>query len=188
MSVKRISEDERFEAAMQASGNERRNRPLSLVWLGGALLAASVLTLIAGWWSKRSAESHYFSRADDSFRVQRMVQEWNELEQKQSTGAQAGAHEPNLRISTTLEELATSAGIKNKPLAPKINPRNIPGGKEMTYVYNDVRDESLQTLIDWVRLATEQIPGLELVEIPELKSDAAGWRMRVIFKRWERAE
>lgn len=173
---------------MQASTNERRNRPLSLVWLGGVLLVASLLTLLAGLWSKRSAEGHYFSRADDRFRVQRMVQEWNELEQKQSTGDQAAAHEPNQRIRTILEELATSAGIKKPPPAPTGNPRNIPGGKEMTYVYNDVRDESLQALIDWVRLATEQIPGLELYEVPELKSDGAGWRMRVIFKRWERAE
>lgn len=173
---------------MQASTNERRNRPLSLVWLGGVLLVASLLTLLAGLWSKQSAEGHYFSRADERFRVQRMVQEWNELEQKQSTGAQAAAHEPNQRIPGTMEELAKSAGIKNLPPAPKINPRNIPGGKEVTYVYNEVRDESLQTLMDWVRLATEQVPGLELVEIPELKSDGAGWRMRVIFKRWERAE
>ncbi len=173
---------------MQASTNERRNRPLSLVWLGGVLLVASLLTLLAGLWSKRSAEGHYFSRADDRFRVQRMVQEWNELEQKQSAGAQAGAHEPILNFSTTLEGLAKSAGIKNTVLALKANPRSIPGGKEITYVYNDVRDESLQALIDWVRLATEQVPGLELVEIPELKSDGAGWRMRVIFKRWERAE
>jgi hypothetical protein len=184
--VARVSEDARFESAMAASSHERRNRPRSLILLGGLLLGASFLTALLGWWSRTSARAHYEERSNERFRLQRMVQEWRDLEAKQSAGTGTGAHDPYPNLLSTMENLATSAGIKTVPQPPRPSERQIPGGKETTYVYTDVRDESLQSLIDWVRLASEEIPGMELMEIPELKADGAGWRMRVIFKRWER--
>jgi len=189
MNLPRLSEDERFELTARASAQEAGNRPRGLVILGGVLVLGSLLTAVLGWWSKASAEEHYRNRADEAFRVQRLVAEWRDLTQTETEGASSEKYQPIEGILSRMESLATRAGIKAVPQTPsQPNQPNIAGGEMKRYRYQNVRDDSLQALIDWMRLATTEIPGMELEEISELKSEGNGWRMTVIFRRWERRQ
>ena len=41
--------------------------------------------------------------------------------------------------------------------------------------------------MEWVRMATSSIPGMEVTELKLRPDPTTGWTMDVTFRRWERA-
>ena len=88
-------------------------------------------------------------------------------------------------LLSQLEGLATRAGLKEKPNPPRQNPQTRSGVTVTEYYYTNVKDASLKPLLEWLRLATAQIPGLEVYGL-NLRPDPNNWNMTVTFRRWER--
>jgi hypothetical protein len=111
--------------------------------------------------------------------------EWARLSRQEGVSSRVGSP-TEFRVSR-MEELATRAGMTNRPNAPASpEDKSRPGIMLHRHVYSGVQDPSLAALVEWVRLATEEVAGLE-VESLKVRPEPAGWRMDVTFRRWERA-
>jgi hypothetical protein len=180
-----LGDEGRFELAMAASAQEKRNRPLGLPLLACVVLVASLV--FAVWsLSARNAAMRERARAEsDDVAVRQMTGDWEALrvQERDAPGLGLGERMPNLL--SRMENLAREAGLKNTPANPQTSPDARPGIVVTTYSYRTVKDASLAALMEWVRKATE-IPGMEVTEL-KLKAEATEWSVDVTFRRWERA-
>jgi hypothetical protein len=181
-----LSDDVRFEMAAQAASRERRNRPVILVVVAALALLVAGVAALAGLAARASAAAAYQDQLDAQARVQSMLSQLAVLKNAEAASTSGAAHDPNVRIASNMEGLALRAGL-SRPSPPHESPEPRGGGITVKeYVYTNVRAPSLTPLLQWVRLAVEEVPGLELYKITSLKPDAAGWNMSVSFRRWER--
>ena len=180
-----LGDDARFELAMAAAGRERTNRPRALVMLAIAVLIVASVAAMWGLASRRSARATLTRALADQAAVEAMNSDWNRLvaEEKDSGADRIGTRMPDLL--TKLEGFATQAGLKDKPNPPRQNPQTRSGVTVTEYYYTNVKDPSLKPLLEWLRLATAQIPGLEVYSL-NLRPDPNNWSMTVTFRRWER--
>lgn len=183
-------EEARLTAATAAARAERRNRPKHLLLLALTLLMFSALLL--GW----SALAR--SRASKAYRNQRasaeaIVTQTDVLRRlmQESTDA-AGASRPREGESihnrlSRFQELGAQAGLKNltAPQAKGADRATANGWVQRWLTYN-VKDESLDSLMAWMRLAIEDIHGLEVKSV-RLVPEANQWSLNVTFSRNERA-
>jgi len=181
-----LSDDDRFELAMGAAARERRNRPRGMVVAAGLLLLICGIVAITGLVARGSARAKLVQVRLDQAAIERMAMDWASMDEQESASANTG--QPLKNLYSTLEDLATGrAGLKDKPKPPRLSaapPRS--GIVVNEYHYTDVKDKSLKALIEWARLATIEVPGLEVVSI-DLTPDPVNWTMNVTFRRWERA-
>lgn len=185
-----VGDEARFELALAASGRERANRPRALVV--GAVLAL-VLALLAAVWglsSRRAARASLRAAQAEQVQVDEMLKEWDTLERLEREGGPGGAAgigKPIDGLYSKMEQLATRAGIKDKPQPPRPIENNRPPLKIIEYNYTNVKDASLKALLEWPRLASAEIPGMEVYGLT-LKPDPINWTLNVTFRRWERAQ
>jgi hypothetical protein len=187
----RISEDARFELAMTAAARERRNRPLWMV--GGALVLALVTgaAAITGFLAHRSARSQLERGLQDLAAVEHMAAQFRALDSVAAQAEQSQVGEPMAGLRSRVEDLAKRAGFAVAPL-PRNEDRTPPvnGVVIRRYSYFEVREPSLSTILEWLRLATqdpaERVPGLE-IESLTLKPVGNTWNMNLTLRRWERA-
>jgi hypothetical protein len=187
----RISEEARFELALAAGARERRNRPLWLV--AGALVLAIVIAVAAltGLLAHRSARSQLERRLQELAAVEHMAAQFRSLDAVAAQAGQSQLGDPIPQLRSRLEALATRAGFATAPL-----PRNedtTPAGNGVVirrWSYFDVREPSLATILEWLRLATQdlgsRIQGLEIDSLT-LKPVNNTWNMNLTLRRWERA-
>lgn len=182
-------EETRLSAAAAAARAERRNRPRHLLLLAIALLVFAAALL--GWsMLSRSAAAAAFKTEQE--RAQQIVTKIDQLQAIQDEADSAGAtpregESIHNRLSR-FQELGEQAGLKNPPSVPqgKNSDRTAVGGfvqRRLTYA---VRDESLDNLLAWMRMAVEDIHGLEVQSV-RLTPEANQWSLNVVFSRAERA-
>jgi len=180
-----LSQDARFELAMGAAGRARRNRPTALLIAAAAAMGVSGVLALWGF-STRQAEMRAFSREQaDAVEVERLTAEWARLDRLEKEGADANAGRPITDLYTRLERLAERAGIKETIKTPHPNPSTRGAGTLTEYAYQDVKDPSLGALMEWMRLATGEVPGLELYSVV-LRPEPTTWNLSVTFRRWEK--
>lgn len=181
----RLSDDARFELAMGAAAAERRNRPRAMVVVSCVVLAVALVIAAAGVSARASARRTLARDLADQAAVEEMAQEWERLDAqaRESGDVALGTKIPNL--VSKVEEAAARAGLKDPLKKPRVTPRSANGGTMNEYYYTDVKDPSLKALMEWLRLATTEIPGLEIVGV-DLKPEATAWNMTVTLRRWER--
>jgi hypothetical protein len=182
-----LSDDARFELAMNAAGHARRNRPATLLIGAGAVLALSAVAAALGWSARLSARRAYVREQTERAQVDRLSAEWVRLDEATKQNAGAEATRPLTNLVSTVESCARNAGLKQIPQPPRTNnnPRG-PGVVQIDYVYNDVRDASLPALLEWIRQSTVQVPGLEVTDL-SLHPQATEWSVNVTFRRVEKA-
>lgn len=181
-------EEARFSTAAAAARAERRNRPRHLLLLAVALLVFCT-GLLAWSGIARARAASAFAEARD--RAQQIVTKVDELRflqaEADSAGAAATEGESIHNRLSRFQELGEQARLKNPPSVPqaKTADRTSSGGytqRRLTYV---VRDESLDNLLAWMRLAIEDIHGLEIQSV-RLIPEANLWSLNVVFSRAER--
>jgi hypothetical protein len=179
-------DDLRFEMAVQAASRERRNRPVALVVLAAAALLVTGIAALIGTASRAAAAHEYQNQLEIQARVEGMLSQLAVLKNAEAASTSGAAHEAIPFLLTKMEDLAARAGL-SKPSPPAERPEPRPGGIVVKqYVYTNIRADSLTPLLEWVRLAVAEVPGLELYQITTLKPEPAGWNMSVSFRRWER--
>ena len=180
-----LGDEGRFELAMAASAQEKRNRPVALPALALAVLAAGLVFAVWSLSARNAAIGERLKAQGDEAAVTQMARDWEELlrQEKDAPGLGLGERMPNLL--SRMETLAREAGLKATPANPQASPDQRPGIVVTTYSYRAVKDTSLTALMEWVRRATE-IPGMEVTEL-KLKAEPTDWSADVTFRRWERA-
>jgi hypothetical protein len=182
---RRLSEESRFELTLAAAAKERRNRPVAALVLAGLVLAGAAVFAMYAVGVRAGARSELRRALADQAESEVRAAEWVRMSQGGDQTPRVGGRS-EFRVSR-MEELATRAEMKNRPNAPASpEDKSRPGIVLHRHVYTGVQDPSLAALVEWVRLATEEIAGLE-VESLKVRPEPVGWRMDVTFRRWERA-
>jgi hypothetical protein len=194
-------EQARLELAATAARAERRNRPTALPAGAAALLAVSIVALL---WAAAKRSSAELALADERRAAEEYVQASARLEQARALGGDRPnpANESNDRIRSRIIAAAERAGMTAdhpgmtgaSSLVPTVStdlkqPASADGKTPATqrskFTYQNVKQSSLEAMIQWVNNAVEDIPGLEVFMI-SVKPEANGWNMTVAFTRWER--
>jgi len=181
------SEEARTSLLAAAAGSERRNRPVYLVAIASLLLLACAISL--GWslWVLGAASREFGRERGAATALAQSVGRLKELEAAQGGGEKGPP--ANDRILTMLQAAAEKAGIANsKGLIPRQGaPETRAGGvQRVKFDYDAVRDPSLEPLLLWLKHAGEDVPGIEVYSV-NLRPEANGWLMKVVFQRWQRA-
>lgn len=193
----------RLELAASAARAERKNRPTYLVFIALLLVAASGVALVWALGARASEES---ALRDERAQAQEYDRSSARIQQiRSTTGEKANPFtDNNDRIRTRIMAAAERAGLTGEPpgmtaasaVAPTLvstDPRTpgsadgtVPPTQRSKFRYENVRQQSLEILIQWLNFAVEDIPGLEVYSI-HLKPEANGWVLTsVTFTRWER--
>jgi len=179
----RLSEEARFELSLSAMGRERWNRPVAMLVLAVALLLAAGLFALYAVGSRASARADLAKALEDQAHVEVKLVEWKQLSESEGAAPQSG--KAGFKVSV-MEDLATRAGMKTRPNAPRAqDDKSRPGVVMYRHFYTEVRDPSLANMVEWVRLACAEIAGLEIDSLA-VRPEPAGWKMEVTFRRWER--
>ncbi len=183
----RLSADDRYELAIKAQNQQRLNYPTHLIALGLILVFTSIVILAIAWQIRAGAHKAYFKATNELTEINRLVTEIKSLELAQTRNDTRDEHAPIPDMLSKFKRYASQAKLKNELGIPK-NPTSKPEGnaRKMTYPYT-VMDPSLEHLLNWVKIATEQTPGLEVTDL-EIKPTKLNWTMRVTFTRYERIE
>lgn len=171
----------RHELAAAAARNMTRNRPLHWLMLALVLFAAGFVMLLLSVSAKGSAQARLKAERRQSLEVQALVDRLVDLE-AQARGGARNRHEP-VGALKRFEEIKGRTGLKSS-VATSENTVTLANAIKRTYVFN-LREDSLEVLMRWVRESMEHIPGLELSGI-ELKPEPSQWSAKVTFVRWER--
>lgn len=181
----RLSSDDRYELAAKAQNQQRLNYPTHLIVMGLVLVVISIIIVALAWQSRSSASTQLENKAYELTQVKSLITEINALQLSLATKSSLDEFEPILDIYSRLEDFATQAKLETK-LGPPSNPQSLPQGnaRKKTYPYT-VRDSSLEHMLDWINISTQQIPGLEVQDIT-IKPTAQAWTMVVTLSRYER--
>lgn len=156
-----------------------RNRPLHWLMLALVLFAAGFVMLLLGASAKGSAQARLKAERRQSLEIQALVDQLVEL---QARGGERVRHEP-VSALRRFEEIKGRTGLKSS-VATSENTVTLANAIKRTYIFN-LREDSLEVLMRWVRESMEHIPGLELSGI-ELKPEPNQWSAKVTLVRWER--
>ena len=182
-----IDDDQRYDLVARAHAAETRNRPTTLVALGalvliaaGAIFALSSLRLTAAEREVRSQERRVAQLID-------LAAEYRALSEKAETDDD-GCLDPVPNLLSRLEIFARNANI-DPPNPPNATARPLGANsnlQRLRYPYQ-VRDRSIEEILEWIRLSMEGVPCLEIDSLevtPEERQQR--WLVKVTFSRLER--
>tara|TARA_E500000318_G_scaffold12972_4_gene11996 strand:+ start:37456 stop:38037 length:582 start_codon:yes stop_codon:yes gene_type:complete len=182
----RLSADDRYELASRAQNQQRLNAPKHLIVLGTLLLIVSLITLIVAWQTQAAAADSNQRTAREMIRIENLIMDITRLQATQSTNPDGGLLDPLPDILSTLDNLGKRAGLESGIGLPR-NQSARPEGDAIlrSYPYRNIRDASLEDLLNWVRLAEQEIPGMHVREI-SIEPRTTAWSMDVVLARYER--
>ncbi|MGH7242164.1 MAG: hypothetical protein ACREJD_01960 [Phycisphaerales bacterium] len=172
------------QAGDLASRAERANRPTSLIYLSGAILALAVFLLGYFLLARVAASSSLRAEAERSARIDKLVARLKEFDRVNEERREELRPLPTMQ--TQIADAAVSAQLKTK-LSPA-TPGQAKGPGDLTrrtWRYSDLHEESIEKVFDWISRSLRAIPGLELTGLT-LRPEATSWRVDVVFGRWER--
>lgn len=185
-----LSDEARFELAMSAAARERRNRPRMFLVLGAAAIIVAGVAAAMGLKARGAAREILAEERASTVQAERLLKELAAMQQKDlGAGSGHGIGQPYPNLMSRLEELGQQAGLEKavkKPVDSKQSGGKIPPDVVVRqYDYSNMNDPSLANLLDWVRKACADVPGLEVYGLT-LKAEPTGWTFSVTFRRWER--
>jgi hypothetical protein len=183
----RLTADDRYELAMRAQNQQRLNSPKHLIVLGILLLVVSLVAFGVAWQTQRSALEKNELAARDLARVESLIQDIQSLQAAQAVNPNDEMLRPLPGILSTLENLGERAGLDAVGLPRNQGSRTEGDAELKTYPYNNVRAQSLESLLNWVRLAEQEIPGLHVRELT-IEPRTTAWSMDVVLARYERKQ
>jgi hypothetical protein len=186
-SKSRLSPDDRYELATIAQNQQRLNYPRHLIVIGILLVFISIVVLAIAWQVRSEAQSTNTKTANGLIQIDDLINQIRTLEQAQISDPQQDIYKPISDMRSRLSRFAAQANLEYELGLPK-NSTSRPEGtaRRMTYPYT-VRDPSLEHLLDWIKISTEQIPGLQVTDLT-IKPANQDWTMSVTLARYERIE
>ncbi|NQX95989.1 MAG: hypothetical protein HRT64_13930 [Erythrobacter sp.] len=141
---------------------------------------------MSAWRSQVSATKQNALAATNIVSIESLINEIRELEVASDTDVQNSDYDPLPDILSTLQGIGEQAQLKN-PIGLPRNQNERPEGEAIlkTYPYQNINDPSLEKLLDWVKLAEEQIPGLHVREL-SIEPRQQFWSMDIVLARYER--
>lgn len=184
----RLSADDRYELASRAQNQQRLNAPKHLIVLGVMLLVIALIALGIAWQTQSAAAEKNAKAARDLIKIENLIADISLLQATQSTDTESDILKPLPGILSRLEAMGEQAGLESGIGLPR-NQSSRPEGDLIlrSYPYSNVRDKSLESLINWVRLAEQEIPGLHVREI-SIQPRTNTWSLDVVLARYERRE
>ncbi|MCL4221337.1 MAG: hypothetical protein KJZ65_08200 [Phycisphaerales bacterium] len=185
--IRRMTEDERYEQAMSAAASERRNRPKHLLLIPLLLFCVAGLVLAFALFSRETARLRLEQQEMRYARLVEGVVQLREINLKSAaSNGQNSLGEPISDLLSRMETYATQAGLQEKPRVPQQRKDSTRGAVRQRYIYSGLTDRSLPALLDWLRIAQNNVPGLFVYSITLRPVPSRGWSMDVTFARWER--
>lgn len=183
----RLSADDRYELATQAQNQQRLNYPQHLIVLGLLLVFVSIVVLAIAWQIRSKAQESNFKHANGLVQIDDLINQIRALEEERLNNPQQDIYKPIPDMRSRLSRFASQAKLENELGLPK-NSTSRPEGdaRRMTFPYT-VRDPSLEHLLDWIKISTQQIPGLQVTDLT-IKPANQDWTMSVTLSRYERIE
>lgn len=186
-----LSEDRRLELTALAARTERANQPRHFVLLALLACAAALLALVISWNSYRAASARLTQERTTAEEITQTAARLRTLREQAAANTSGPAiSEGGHLILTRIEQASSDAHLEKRTSAPL---RTRPDVKDQasnavrkTWEY-EVRDKNLNAIVQWMTLATEKVPGLEVNSVT-LRPEAQQWFCRVVFTRWERTE
>jgi hypothetical protein len=184
----RLSADDRYELASRAQNQQRLNAPKHLIVLGVMLLVIALIALGIAWQTQSAAAEKNGRAARDMIKIENLIADITLLQATLSTDTDSDILKPQPDILSKLEAMGERAGLASGIGLPN-NQSSRPEGDLIlrSYPYRNIRDRSLESLINWVRLAEQEIPGLHVREI-SIQPRSNAWSMDVVLARYERRE
>ena len=181
----RMTPDDRYELATRAQNQQRLNSPRHLIMLGLLLLIIALIVLGVAWQTRAAAMKKNELAANNLVRVENLIEEIRVLKATQASSTQRDQFEPLPDLYSTLQSLGTRAQLQNDIGIPR-NPGSRQEGNAVlkTYTYQ-INDPSLEHLLDWVKLAEQEIPGMYAQSL-EIQPRNQFWHMEVVLARYER--
>jgi len=183
----RLSADDRYELASRAQNQQRLNYPKHLIVLGVLLVIISIIILVVAWQARAGAQTSNTRRAYQLTQIEALIANIQTLEQSQTTETSQDQFQPIPDILSKFKQyarqakLSTELGLPNQPKS-----RMMGNARLMTYPYA-IRDPSLEHLLDWVKISTSQIPGLEVTDMM-VKPGKQDWLLTITLSRYERTQ
>ncbi len=183
----RLSADDRYELAARAQNQQRLNAPRHLIVFGIILLFIALITLGVAWQTRASSIEKNRKAARDLVKIEGLITEIQTLQATLDSSPDDDILQPLPDILSNLDALGKRAGLSTIGL-PK-NQSSRPEGDAVlrTYPYQNIRDKSLENLLNWVRLAEQEIPGLHVREIV-IEPRSTTWTLDVVLARYERKQ
>ncbi|MEZ6244046.1 MAG: hypothetical protein R3B57_13500 [Phycisphaerales bacterium] len=179
--IRAMSPDDRYDLASSARAAERRNRPKHLLALSGAMLALGLLLLLVAWGSRAASARATANQERELEQIAKLSSEIvakRRLVEEQEGGGDEGRI-PDSRV----RELAVRAGMTTVPPIAEVRTDSSNNAVRRRYKYA-VKEESLEPMLEWVRLVLSEFRGAWVHEI-EIKPSGRQWSLEVSFARWE---
>jgi hypothetical protein len=167
-----------------ADRTERANRPVTLIYLALVLLGLSLLVMISYAYTRQAALSHLRFEAERTARIEKLVAKMKEYDRINEERREELRPLPTLQ--TPISEAATQAQLKTHLNPGQVATAKGPGDlTRRTWRYNDLHEDDLAKVFDWISRCLRSVPGLELTGLT-LRPEAQAWKVDVVFGRWER--
>lgn len=176
-----MSPDDRYELAASARAAERRNRPKHFLGFTGAMLALGLVVLAVAWGTRAASARATAGQERELREIARLSSEIvakRRLVEEQEGGGDSGRI-PDSRV----RELAVRAGMVSVPPFADVRMDASNNAVRRRYRYA-VREDSLEPMLEWVRLVLAEFRGAWVHEI-EIKPAGRQWSLDVTFARWE---
>ncbi|MDX2130861.1 MAG: hypothetical protein SFY69_02265 [Planctomycetota bacterium] len=182
------AEERRLLLASVAARAERSNQPRHVVLLAGLVLAGAVLALVLGWSSFAAARSKLRTQQDTAGRVVETAARLQALRSAGPDTSSPRASDAGQQVLGLIERAGREAGLRDRVVAPRTRESSSPGSSAVRYEWTyDVRDPSLDAILNWIARVREQAPSLEVFSF-KVRPEQQVWFVTVRFTRWERAE
>lgn len=184
-----LTEDDKLMLAAQAASNERANRPTLLLLLCGVVLAGALLFVVVSYSQFAAARRLLARQSYEASTVASNVAAVRQIRAAASADSGPRLSEQDETIRSRIIDIAVAAGINRTGINPKSLTRSVKqnlGSVQMNVTF-EVRDPSLPAMMEWLKRATSQMPGIEVQKIL-LRPEAQQWFLVVTFTRWEKPE
>lgn len=183
----RLSDDDRYELASRAEARARANRPGHLVALGALGVIVGLLVAAFAWRADAGSARRLDQAASDVATLRTQAERLAELRTQMATSSGEDRYRDIPDILSRLGNLAREAGLESVPSVPRQTNDAMTNARRVNYLYENVRDGSLEDLVRWAELATERIPGMHVRSIT-IRPQPDAWSMNVTFARFERLD